>query len=270
MHLPDHFAVYEQENNTFQLLKLERSDAGEITAIVPWSMPHTALTHPYTNRRWEATTTDTERAEMLPWFRGHEWYIMPTGHNHTHFHKVEVDGRLYTWWSLHHRLYWSNSRMYTDMLDGKTDEWSECPTIPIVEFAYKRVLPHRSLSVFPNWSEVNNQSFQEVNARCWNEYLGYMSTHVDPKDLRIQTPTNDGLESGSCSETDTEERVTRAPRFRFGTPSVQAHTPNGDEEDDNRNAISNFCAYMIITVLFTSFVSLYAFIILSVFETRPQ
>jgi hypothetical protein len=267
MHLPDHFAVYDTPSNTFQLLKLDRTESGEVIAVVPWSMPHTALTHPYTNQRWDATSTDTERAEMLPWFRGNEWFIMPTGHTRTHFHKVEIDRRIYVWWSLHHRLYWANGRLYTDMIQGVTDDWSQCPTIPIIEFAYKRVLPRQVHSIYPNWAEVSRETFQECNSRCWMEYLNYNSVHVDPKDLRIQTPNL--LDTyNSSSETDTEERVTRAPRLRFSTPTLEVHTPSDDTEE--RNPVSNLCAYFIITVLFTSFVSLYAFILLSTFESHPE
>jgi hypothetical protein len=267
MHLPDHFAVYNHEKNSFQLLKLDKTSDCGVVALVPWSMPQTALTHPYTNQRWDATTTDTERANMLPWFRGNEWYIMPTGHTKTHFYKVEIDGRSYIWWSLHHRLYWSNARVYTDMLQGKNYDWSQSPTIPIVEFAYKRVLPRHEASVYPNWSEVSIQNFKNVNTGCWMEYLDYMSTHVDPKNLRIQTPIP--VENNTeDSETDTEERVTRAPRFRFGTPSVEIQT-NMDDEDDHK-VVSNLCAYVIITLLICSFVSLYAFILLSTLSSNPE
>jgi hypothetical protein len=263
MHLADYFAVYDQETNTFQLLKLDKDDSGEVISIVPWSMPKAALTHPFTNRRWESISLENERSDIIPWFRGQEWYIMPTGHTHTHFHRIEIDGRMYTWWSLHHRLYWSNSRIYNDMLDGNDDNWNENPTIPIVEFAYKRVLPRKDITVYPNWSEVSYESFKECTSSCWIEYLEFMSKHVDPKDLRIQTP-NLVVDS---SETDTEERITRAPRQRAVTPYAEVQDTT---EEDNHNPVSNLCAYLIIIMLFTSFVSLYAFILFSVFESRPE
>jgi hypothetical protein len=170
--LPKVFAIYRREEETFQLIQTEMNAAGEIQRLKGWRPP----------------LEEKDVSADSFWDLGSEWYVEPTDYKGLNpiLHNCIVHDKPYKWWSAHHKLVWSNYRIYEDR-DSYSD-WSHCHTIPILEFNNKHIYPREYVPVEARWASAMPQDLEEELDRARLAYLTDMHSHVDPSELRIQTP----------------------------------------------------------------------------------
>lgn len=170
--LPKVFAIYRREEETFQLIQTETNEEGEIQRLKGWRPP-----------------IENEDADTNPsWDLGTEWYVEPTDYKGTPptLHNAILHNKPYKWWSSHHKLVWSNYQIYETR--NSYIDWSQCPSIPILEFNNKHVYPREYVAVEARWASAMPQDLEEELDNARLAYLTDMHSHVDPSELRIQTP----------------------------------------------------------------------------------
>ena len=125
MALPSIFAIYHRDTDTFQFVQLERDDNGKVQRLKNWAQPDT---------------------EMTPWCNGNRWFVVPTDRLNSPpcMYMGRIHDQEYLWWSLHHMLVWSNSRIYKNASNPSSPLWMESPSILVVEFNNKRVYPREN------------------------------------------------------------------------------------------------------------------------------
>jgi hypothetical protein len=208
MHLPATFAVYRPETATFQILQPDVASDGSYLRLKNWSVPD--------NLDWKSATHE-ERAQMLQWFRGQEWYVLPTNKFQTdetpRIHTIVVHGKTYSWWSTHHKLVWSNSMTYTkrEVNPAAAIAWENSPSILVIELSTRLIMPRTDTSTYAKWCDTSAESLIAEKERGLEEFqsLSVPEERDDTSLLRIRTPPSHHYDT---SDTDTEELIQRAPR----------------------------------------------------------
>lgn len=288
MALPEYFAVYDRQKETFQILHARKDTTDAITELQPWARPPSGLHHPFRHVAWEHAT-DQQREEMLPWLRGSAWFLIPTKrprdiHTQPHSHSVEIGGKLYTWWSTHHKLVWTNASIFQEFQRDIFDLWGDSPAIPVLEFAYRHVLPRPLYPCPVRYDGTSRVEFEAVLDEARQTYCDMAYSTIDPKALRITRPMRKQMETTSeeIRETDTEELDQRAPRWRHTTSSVpyadgseyesgnekEEHEEEDENDDDPQGKgrvqpVSEFCASVAVLGFAGTFIGMYTFIFLS-------
>jgi hypothetical protein len=292
MALPEYFAVYDRQKESFQILHAVKDTKDAITELQPWARPPSGLLHPFAHVAWEHAT-EKQRDEMLPWLRGNAWFLIPTRkptdipNTHPHTHSVEIGGKIYTWWSTHHKLVWTNFSVFQEFQKDMFDLWIDSPAIPILEFAYRHVVPRTIYPCSVRYDAVSKQGFEAVLDEGRQLYCDIAYKAIDPKDLRIQRPIGKQMNQNvdeDFQESDTEELDQRAPRWRHTQSSVpyadasDYESGNGKEDEAQEDTddpqgkgriqpVSEFCASVAIFAFAGIFIGLYSFIFFSAFET---
>ena len=171
--LPQVFAIYRREEETFQLIQTESDKAGEIQRLKGWRPP----------------LEEGDVGANPSWDLGVEWYVEPTAYKGTEpiLHNCILHNKAYKWWSVHHKLVWSNHEQYA-YRENESQSWAACPSIPILEFNNKHVYPREYVAVEACWASAMPQDLEEELNRARHTYLTDTHKHVDPSELRIQTP----------------------------------------------------------------------------------
>jgi hypothetical protein len=208
MHLPDIFAIYRPESETFQILQPDTASDGSYLRLKNWSVPD--------NNEWK-TASSEERAKMLAWFRGQEWYVVPTNKYATdeepRIHTITLHGKTYHWWSTHHKLVWSNMFTFRSRNGGTAESWANCPSVLVIELSSRLIIPRTDTSMHAKWYEASIPNLiteKERGSVAYNA-LTLEEDRDDTGSLRIRTPPAASFPEDS-SDTDTEELIQYAPR----------------------------------------------------------
>ena len=246
--LPSLFAIYRADVEQFQLVQPEFDAKGHITRLKNWARPDKSS--------W-GSATEKEREYMLPWFRGQEWYIVPStsaGSTDTpHVYSVKVHNDTYHWWFLRHKLVWSDYLTHHNRATKMVGDWKASPSIPVIECNTKLIYPRTNTGFYGRWCDCVPMALTIESARAWKEFkktdMEAQETSFDPRDLRIKTPPP----RDNDSETDTEELVQRAPRWGIDRP-----TP----PPINWNRV---CGLIIIATILLIVFGMYVFILAQAF-----
>jgi hypothetical protein len=177
--IPKVFAVYRRDSQNFQIIQTEMNDSGEIQRLKGWARPEIDET---------ADMTD-EQQKM--WFIGQEWYVEPTNYKGATsiLYNCILHDKAYKWWSGHHKLVWSNCEIYKRRETTGHTLWNACHSIPILEFSTKQVYPREYVPIEARWASTAAEDLEcELNAARLAYIAHEVSRHVDPSELRIQTP----------------------------------------------------------------------------------
>ena len=208
--LPQTFAIYRHDTEQFQLIQPEYNAEGTILRLKNWARPD--------KETWNKSTEE-ERKAILPWFRGEEWYIVPTSSAGTKdapkIFGVDIHGDRYAWWFLRHKLVWSNYMTHHNRRSIMVEDWKTSPSIPVIEFNTKLIYPRTNTGFYGRWCDCVPMTLVVESTRAWTEFqkseCEAKDVAFDPRDLRIRTPPPRDDEE---SDTDTEELIQRAPRWR--------------------------------------------------------
>jgi hypothetical protein len=173
--LPQIFAVYHPETNTFSLFEPDVVLNNVVHRLVPWHRPVKSCW-----RFW----TDKKRIHMRPWFEGQRWYVVRNQEGSKQLYDVVVQKRPYKVWSLNHSLVWAKSRL---------DEYDVCPTVPILEFNSQKLVGSEKPGFQVVWNRVQPEDILKESASGWG--LVYDSIEMESgadKPLRITTPKPKG------------------------------------------------------------------------------
>jgi hypothetical protein len=209
--LPHTFAIYRPDMDQFQLIQPEYNSEGKVQRLKNWARPD--------KETWNKSTEE-ERTAILPWFRGEEWYVVPTssaGSQDTpKIFGTEIHGDKYAWWFLRHKLVWSNYMTHHNRRNIMAEDWKTSPSIPIIEFNTKLIYPRTNTGFYGRWCDCVPNALIVESKRAAAEFqkpeCEAKEATFDPRDLRIRTPPP--RDDDEESETDTEELVQRAPRWR--------------------------------------------------------
>jgi hypothetical protein len=174
--MPKVFAIYRREEETFQFIQSETNEKGEVQRLKGWCPPTQA-------------SADAADATNTYWDLGSEWYIEPTDYKGASpvLYNCIVHDKAYKWWSSHHKLVWSNYKIYESR--NSSLDWHHCHSIPVLEFNNKHIYPREYIPVEARWASTTPQDLEAELAAARKAYVAHeASQHVDPSELRIQTP----------------------------------------------------------------------------------
>lgn len=249
--LPTLFAIYRPDSEQFQLIQPEFDTNGAIIRLKNWARPD--------KTSW-GNASEQEREAMLPWFRGQEWYVVPTSSagssDMPHIYSVKIHNDTYHWWFLRHTLVWSDYLTHQYRATKMVNDWKASPSIPIIECNTKLIYPRTQTGFYSRWCDCVPMALTIESTRAWTHFKqpGHEvdEESFDPRDLRIRTPPprNDDSEL----DTDTEELIQRAPRWQ------QEEHPPTPPIHWNR-----ICGLFLITAVLGLVFATYVFIIAQVF-----
>jgi hypothetical protein len=214
--LPSVFAVYRPETETFQLLQPDIDLTGSVIGLKNWALPDT--------QEWKRASV-TEKKQMLPWFRGHEWYALPTrgagSEDPIPIYTSTIHSQPYQWWSLRHKLVWSNYLTFGKRNGISAHEWNVAPSVMLIDFHTKLIYPRTNIGFYPRWTDTTPQILLEevrnglsavTNTEATQATQATQATteRANVSMLRIKTPP--ARDSDDEFETNTEELIQRAPR----------------------------------------------------------
>lgn len=239
--LPKVFAIYHPSTETFQVLQTDVEENGSIARLKNWSRPSL--------RDWSLTAT-SEKADLMRWGRGVEWYVCKTNKALSDadppIYKQTIHDKTYHFWFLNHMLVWSDHATYRSRHGETKEAWMKSPMIPVLEFATKQIYPRTNTGFYTYWSETNSEAIEaasEVGREAFQN-SGQMEEHdhVDPRYLRIRTPSPRDDDWDSSEDCCHSEARKRGRGFSDATDSI----------DDQINALcsSQRFATMILGGLF--------------------
>ncbi len=269
--LPSVFAVYRPEKETFQLLQTDINLDGSIIRLKNWTLPDT--------QEWKKASV-MEQKQILPWFQGQEWYAVPThgagSQEPIQIHTTTIHSQPYKWWSLRHKIVWSNYHTFGKRNGILAQEWDLAPSVMLIDFHTNLIYPRATIGFYPRWMDTSSQilmnemrngsvSYTAAKANMGQQVptatteLALAPEHPNERanisTLRIKTPP--ARDSDNEFETDTNELIQRAPRH--GTMQ---------QYDDMRIAkaikkesmINNYLGVSIIIFMGLATIGLYTFI----------
>jgi hypothetical protein len=206
--LPKVFAIYHPSTETFQVLQTDTDELDCILRLKNWSRPSL--------QDW-GTTPAEDKSELIRWSKGQEWYVCKTNKAMSDasppIYKDTIHGKQYHFWFLNHMLVWSNYAVYRGRHAETKDEWMKSPMIPVLEFATKQVYPRTNTGFYTFWSETTKENVEEASEAGREQFRnsGQMEDHhhVDPRYLRIRTPSprdEDWESSEDCCDSEARKR----------------------------------------------------------------
>lgn len=243
--LPKVFAIYHPSTETFQVLQTETLENGSILRLKNWARPSL--------RDW-GTTPAEDKVELMRWSNGQEWYVCKTNKAladlEPQLYSDTIHGKKYHFWFLNHMLIWSNYAVYRERHSLGKDQWMKSPMIPVLEFATKQIYPRTNTGFYTFWSETTKEDVEAASITGRETFLtsGQMediaNTHVDPRYLRIKTPSpreeeEDWESSENCCHSEAKKR---GRGFSDAADSI-------DEEIDTYCGGKNFTQRVSLAVL---------------------
>lgn len=212
---PKVFAIYRAETETFQILQPDIASDGSILRLKNWARP---------DIRDYNHASPVERGEITKWFRGQEWYVVPSSEDPKPImiHKVTIHDQAYAWWFCRHMIVWSDYMTHAGRRGSSAAAWKEAPTIPIIQFNTKLIYPRTMLAMYPRWTDTTPAALNDMSRKGQTEFqevgMNLADAHFDPSSLRIRTPPP--LEDGDTSASETEGLY--APRVKSWYGPVQS------------------------------------------------
>ncbi len=182
---PKVFAIYRAETETFQILQPDIGSDGTILRLKNWARP---------DIRDYNHAAPGEREELTKWFRGQEWYVVPssTDPKPIVIHKVMIHDQVYAWWFCRHMLIWSDYMTHATRRGPSANEWKQSPSIPIIQFNTKLIYPRTILAMYPRWTDTKPEALVEMTRRGQTEFqevgMNLADEFFDTSALRIRTP----------------------------------------------------------------------------------
>ena len=250
--LPNVFAIYRAETETFQILQPDVASDGSILRLKNWARPDIC---DY-NR-----ASLLERGELTKWFRGQEWYVVPSSSEgkSMSIHKTLIHEQTYAWWFCRHMLVWSDYAIHGGRRGPTATEWKQSPSIPIIQFNTKLIYPRTNLAMYPRWTDASPDSLKEMTQKGHTEFqvigMNLADTSFDPRTLRIRTPTP--YDDESTSETASETEGLYAPRAKISYGRIQSPLTRNEA----------CVAYTIIGITTFFLIGTYVFSIIAAFSS---
>lgn len=171
MQLPEIFAIYWHNTQTFQLLESEFKDQN------------------YELKSW--TPPFREKNAAKAWKIGQEWYVEPIekNKNEINIYQDSICDRVRYWWPLNHRLVWSNYDVHSRRFSYGEETWAKSPSIPILEIQSGIIYPRVIYGFYPRWAASKPKDLETIShsARaCLEQH--YDSSRDELTNLRITTP----------------------------------------------------------------------------------
>lgn len=246
-HLPPIFAIFRPEQETFQLLQPELDEKGNCLRLKNWARPDI--------KGWRESSED-EQDDMIPWFRGQEWYVIPVEPSNKlhpiHVYTTQIHGKDYMWWSLRHKLVWSNFMTHHHRRTLLTEEWLKSPIVPILEFQTRQIYPRTNVSFYPRWCDCVPIELGIVSKQGWSKFQRLSKHHEidDVSQLRIKTPPAKDEDTS-----DEEYSGLVAPKFK----------PIRFSLEDAPIPWNRVIGLVVILGISSLIIGLYVFILMSVF-----
>jgi hypothetical protein len=226
MILPQVFAIYRHNTQTFQLILPEYNDNGNVT-LKSWAPP--------TGETLKKLAENDKREASL-WMNGREWYVEPIRMNpneiNVEIHKTIIANKKHYWWPLYYRLVWSTYEVHSRRFSIGEETWIKSPSIPIIEISPGVVYPKTTYGFYPRWASVK------------------------PRDLEVIS-----YSSRACLEQDSDYEREVTKNMRISTPKAKKEIDLDDESyygiDDNSAWVTTIS---IITMIF-AFTGLYAYLV---------
>jgi hypothetical protein len=226
MHLPQVFAIYRHNTQTFQLIMPKFGDDGNVV-LTPWAPPTGEVLR---------KLSEININEAKIWLNGQEWYVEPTRINpseiNVEIHKIKVSNRTFYWWPLYYRLVWSKYEVHSRRFSIGEETWIKSPSIPIIEMSPGVIYPRTTYGFYPRWASVK------------------------PRDLEVIS-----YSSRACLEQDSDYEREVTQNMRISTPKEKADNILDDESyygiDDNSRCVTTIS---LLTMIF-AFTGLYAYLI---------
>lgn len=239
--IPKVFAIYRAETETFQILQPDIASDGSILRLKNWARP---------DIREYNDASPMERETLAKWFRGQEWYVVPSSSDPKPilFHKTTIHDQSYSWWFCRHMLVWSNYMIHGARHSSYANEWKQSPSIPILQFNTKLIYPRTNLAMYPRWTDTTPDALKTMTQKGYTEFqaigINGSDKRFDPSTLRIRTPPPQEDET-SASETE----GLYAPRAKQSYGSIQSPLTRKE----------SCVAYMILGVSILFLIGMYCF-----------
>lgn len=247
--LPKVFAIYRAETETFQILQPDVASDGSILRLKNWARPDIRT---YTH------ASPAERDELTKWFRGQEWYVVPSSADPKPviIHKVMIHDQAYAWWFCRHMLVWSDYQTHGGRRGPTANEWKQSPSIPIIQFNTKLIYPRTNLAMYPRWTDTTPEELKTMTQKGQTEFqvvgMNLADEWFDPSTLRIRTPPPQEDEA-SASETE----GLYAPRAKVSYGPIQSPLTRKE----------SCVAYTILGAFMIFMIGIYSFSLLVAFES---
>lgn len=244
--IPKVFAIYRAETETFQILQPDVAEDGSILRLKNWARPDIC---DYNH------ASPMEREELTKWFRGQEWYVVPSSSETKPIviHKVIIHEQTYAWWFCRHMLVWSNYMIHGARHGVYKDEWKQSPSIPIIQLNTKLIYPRTNLAMYPRWTDSTPEALKQMTQKGQTEFqvvgMNLADELFDPSTLRIRTPPPQ--DDTSASETE----GLYAPRAKRSYGPIQSPLTRKE----------TCVAYLFIACSVFFLVGMYAFILIEAF-----
>lgn len=173
--IPNVFAIYRRETETFQLLQFEVDEHGNVPRLKNWAQP-----------TFRERTNDPA---VRPWINGQEWYVEPSEKQEETplIHSIVIHDQTYHFWRLGYRLVWSNYAVHSRKSTIAAKTWSESPCIEVLEFSSRYIYPRVNTGFYPRWVSSKPADLVAKLEEGRDAYRAFQDT-IDPRDLRIRTP----------------------------------------------------------------------------------
>jgi len=199
MTLPQIFAIYQKDTNTFVLLQSDLTLYGSKYRFKLWNRPVKTC--------W-STYTQEEKHSVVPWFKGEQWFVVKDTTLVHGIRTINLLEREYTYWYLGHTLVWSSS---TDPLT--VSSIMKCPSIPILEFNARTIFHPKMTGFRANWYDTTPTILESISSVYWDTvYRRIKEKEVGVgKHMRIRTPTpkDDATSDTVSANTDIDTDTTK-------------------------------------------------------------
>lgn len=225
MKLPEVFAIYRHNTQTFQLIQPQEND-GTIV-LKSWIPPSGE------NLR---ILVEKDKKEASLWLNGQEWFVQPYESNqksiNIEIYKTNICNKTYYWWPLHYRLVWSNYEVHSRRFTIGAETWYKSPSIPIIEFSRGVVFPRVVYGFYPRW------------------------TSTKPRDIELVS-----YSSRACLEQDSDYENEMRKNLRITTPRAREELDLDDDswygQDDNSTCVTS----VSLLVMILAFTGLYTYLV---------
>jgi len=193
---PPIFAIYRYDTKTFQLFESEHVLNGILYSIRPWIRPV---------RSYWRFCSDKKKTELVQWFQGEQWYVVPMKHSSTkQIYSVKIQNKIYTYCYLDHSLLWAKYEF--DMSPHYPSEYNTYPTVPIIEFTVRSIFPYNAINIYPTWYSTMPDFLHSEYNKGWALLYNTEQTGASKPYLRIKTPEVENSQTDPKPPLDTSEK----------------------------------------------------------------
>jgi hypothetical protein len=169
--LPPVFAVYQKETNSFLFLESELQLYGSKYGFKLWKRPVKSCWKNY---------KESDRSRMMTWFQGQQWYCVPNLTQSYNLYEITLREKTYTYWRVCHELVWGDSTIQF----ARSTDWTKWPTIPVLEFNAKSLIPWQEQGVKPIWLNSSSDILLKHSEARWE----ILYRNIEEKNVQCETP----------------------------------------------------------------------------------